>query len=263
MFRCFTSLNKIRNNIIPILKEINSGVVDNLSRMTKSIKSDSAYLQSVTNSFSKECVKDNAIELERLYKTPEPIVNRALMQIYENASQGKNLETVHITAVKALAEKGVPHSSVSLPANIDAVIEDKKLYFIKKEEKADIKEFCITLSSGENRIEEANAIIFIDSDLYSKNIYKKSILLSIDSAKIKGGLIARSRQSGDKIISKGMHKSVKKLMCDKKIPLDIRSRIPIICDDDGIVAVPFVAIRDGASTKNSSIKEKNIKIYLF
>ena len=254
--------NKIRNNIIPILKEINSGVVENLSRMTKSIKSDSAYLQSVTNSFIKECVKDNAIELERLYKTPEPIVNRALMQIYEKASQGKNLETVHITAVKALAEKGVPHSSVSLPANIDAVIEDKKLYFIKKEEKADIDDFCVTLSSGENRIEEANAIIFLDSDLYSKNIYKKSILLSIDSAKIKGGLIARSRQSGDKIISKGMHKSVKKLMCDKKIPLDIRSRIPIICDDDGILAVPFVAIRDGASFKNQSSKEKNIKIYL-
>ena len=86
--------------------------------------------------------------------------------------------------------------------------------------------------------------------------------MSIESAKIKGGLIARSRQSGDKIISKGMHKSVKKLMCDKKIPLDIRSRIPIICDDDGILAVPFVAIRDGAGFKNQSSKEKNIKIYL-
>ena len=51
-------------------------------------------------------------------------------------------------------------------------------------------------------------------------------------------------------------------MCDKKIPIDIRSRIPIICDEKGILAVPFVAVRDGVSFKKGSEKEKNIKIYL-
>ena len=44
----------------------------------------------------------------------------------------------------------------------------------------------------------------------------------------------------------GMHKSVKKLMCDKKIPIDLRHRLPIICDDDGIVAIPLVGVKDGA-----------------
>jgi tRNA(Ile)-lysidine synthetase-like protein len=79
-----------------------------------------------------------------------------------------------------------------------------------------------------------------------KNIYKKSILLSLDSATINGTLIARNRLAGDKILCGGMHKSVKKLLCDKKIPTDLRNRLPILCDDNGILAIPGVAQRDGS-----------------
>jgi hypothetical protein len=54
-------------------------------------------------------------------------------------------------------------------------------------------------------------------------------------------------------------------MCDKKVPIDERYRLPVICDGDEIVAVPFVGVSDLYSVKN----EKNcadaltIKFYLF
>ncbi|MBR2296213.1 MAG: tRNA lysidine(34) synthetase TilS [Clostridia bacterium] len=51
-----------------------------------------------------------------------------------------------------------------------------------------------------------------------------------------------------------MTKKVKKLMLEKQIPSHLRDRIPIICDDNGIVAIPSVAIRDGSiGTKNDII----------
>ena len=59
--------------------------------------------------------------------------------------------------------------------------------------------------------------------------------MSIDFDNIKGELLARNRLPGDKIRMGGMSKSVKKLMCDKKIPLDLRSRIPMTCDGNGII----------------------------
>jgi tRNA(Ile)-lysidine synthase len=65
--------------------------------------------------------------------------------------------------------------------------------------------------------------------------------------------VARNRREGDKILSGGMHKSVKKLMCDKKIPSDERDSLPIICDGDGIILIPSVAIRDKAKNQNGSI----------
>ena len=44
-----------------------------------------------------------------------------------------------------------------------------------------------------------------------------------------------------------MHKKVKKLMCDRKIPLSLRDRLPIFRDSRGIVWIPSVALRDGAA----------------
>jgi hypothetical protein len=53
---------------------------------------------------------------------------------------------------------------------------------------------------------------------------------------------------------------VAKLLNEKKIPLELRSRIPIIYDDSGIVAIPFVAIRDGARAAKNEYENKQTKI---
>ena len=252
--------NKIRNQIIPLLKEINSGVVKNASRATESLKDDSLCLQSMTEWFVDELGKDRSIELEKLCGSPSSIVNRALIRIYGEISGGKTLEATHITAIKELAKKGVPHSSTSLPAGIEALVENGRLYFVYKQAPTEISDFDLLLNEGENKIDSAGIDIFLNFEPYSKNIYKKSILLSIASDKIKGALVVRNRRAGDKILSGGVHKSLKKLLNEKKIPLDLRSRIPIICDDDGIVAIPFVAMRDGSRVTQNFTDEKQIKI---
>lgn len=252
--------NKIRNQIIPLLKEINSGVVKNTSRATESLKDDSLCLQSMTSWFIDELGKDRAIEIEKLCGSPSSIVNRAIIGIYSNISGGKTLEAVHINAIKDLAKKAIPHSSISLPSGIEAVIENEKLCFIYKSDTPKSTEFSIMLENGKNAIQEAEIDIFLNIEPYSKNVYKKSILLSFESAKIKKPLIARNRCAGDNILSGGVHKSLKKLMNEKKIPLELRSRIPVICDAEGIVAIPFVSIRDGVKAAKEIPTDQQIKI---
>ena len=255
--------NKIRNQIIPLLKEINSGVIKNTSRATEALKNDSICLQDMTARFIKEHVKNNQVEIERLFSLPTSILNRAIINIYSNISGGKALETVHINAIKKLAKRSVPHSSTSLPHGIDAVIENGLLSFTKSKKitnNTNNTNFVTKLTDGLNSVEAAKIDIFVNIEPYSKNIYKKSILLFLQSDKINGELIARNRQSGDKIISGGFHKSVKKLMNEKKIPLELRSRIPIICDENGIVAIPFVTMRDGVKSPKDSAQNTKIKI---
>ena len=59
-------------------------------------------------------------------------------------------------------------------------------------------------------------------------------------------LLARARKAGDVILSHGMTKSLKKLLCDKHIPRDLRDRIPLVCLPDGTpLWFPTVAFRDG------------------
>ena len=252
--------NKIRNQIIPLLKEINSGVIKNTSRATESLKEDSLCLHALTSQFIDEHVRDHSIDLEVLDTFPSSIINRALISLYSDISNGATLETVHINAIKKLAQNGAPHSSTSLPAGIDAVVENGKLCFICKSERAQETEYDIILKNGQNTIESANIDIFVNTEPYSKNIYKKSILLSIDSAKINGVLSARNRQAGDKIFSGKMNKSLKKLLNEKKIPLELRARIPIIYDEKGIAAIPFVAIRDGVKSTKETTQQIKITV---
>ena len=116
----------------------------------------------------------------------------------------------------------------------------------RSEKKTAIDPYNITLIDGKNYISQTNCEIIISSSQNPKNIYKNSIFTTIDFDKISGGLFARSRLPEDKILLGGMHKSVKKLMCEKKIPVELRPKLPIICDDEGILAIPSVAVRDKA-----------------
>ena len=259
--------NKIRAEIIPVMKQINSGAVRNAARMSESLRADSLCLESMAGWFIEELRDNYSIETEKICGSPSSVVNRALIRLYDEISGGKTLEQAHINALRALAQKGIPHSSASLPGGIEAVIENKKLCLIKKEDKPkECDSFELALTEGSNLISQTNSEIVIGTSQSSKNVYKKSTLLSIASDKIEGGLIARNRMSGDKIRIGGMSKSVKKLMCDKKIAVALRSRLPVICDDNGILAIPFIGIRDGAkfsSEKDCSSSKIDISFYLY
>jgi tRNA(Ile)-lysidine synthetase-like protein len=56
----------------------------------------------------------------------------------------------------------------------------------------------------------------------------------------------RQRESGDVIRSHSMTKKIKKLLCDKDIPLRLRELLPIFTADSGeILWCPSVAVADG------------------
>ena len=246
--------NMIRARIIPLLTEINSGAIKNASRLTASLRADSLCLESMKDMFLEGLCDENSVETEKINGSPDAISNRAIVELYKRVSDGSTLEYTHIDAVRKLCARSVPHSSIDLPAGIVAVIEDGRVIFEPRKEKTEYSDYVFPLTEGENRISQTNCEIII---LYSQNakiIYKNSILTSIDSAKIFGSVYARSRRGGDKILSGGMHKSVKKLMCEKKIPPELRQRLPVICDDKGILAIPAVAVRDGAKKADGDLK---------
>ena len=52
-----------------------------------------------------------------------------------------------------------------------------------------------------------------------------------------GQMVVRSRQSGDCLTTKGGTKSLKKRFIDRKIPQWERSAVPVIADEQGVLAV--------------------------
>ena len=57
-----------------------------------------------------------------------------------------------------------------------------------------------------------------------------------------GKISIRPRQTGDKIRLSGGSKSLKKLFIDRKIPAADRERIPVVCDETGILGVYSIGV---------------------
>ena len=134
------------------------------------------------------------------------------------------------------------------------IIEDGLLCLMHRKDypvpASKVEPYEITLHAGENLISPIHGEIVIGNSQNIKNIYKYSIRMYLSPDKIVGNIIARNRRPGDKIRYLGVNKDVRRLISEKKIPPFLRDRLPVLCDERGVLAVPMVAIRDDAFVAN-------------
>ena len=62
-------------------------------------------------------------------------------------------------------------------------------------------------------------------------------------------MFIRPKKDGDTVFYGGMTHKLKKLFNDRKIPLSLRKKMPILCDDSGVVWVPGFGVRDDGVPK--------------
>lgn len=250
--------NRIRHRVLPELAEINGGALANISRLCASLRTDEDFMRKTTEDLIARHVADRSVALETLANTHPAIAARAVAWMLSDLTD--DVRAVHIHSILELAASAVPHSALDLGNGARALIEDGRLMLQSKTPSASPVHFCYRLREGENPIPEADALILIEKDVTTrknhktfKNIYKKATTTRISFDKIYGSFTVEPRREGDVIFSGGMHKKVKKLMCDRKLALPLRGRLPILRDERGIVWIPEVALRDGAADGNDWI----------
>ncbi len=245
--------NKIRSQIVSVMRQINPEVLAVSNRLCKHLRRDAEFLNTEAKVFLKNNRSQNRIPLPALQSASPALSSRVITLLWSEMPGNTALSARNIEDVTALVSKAVPHSSLHLPDGKCAIIEDGCFAFLSKQERKPEQapeDYFICLHDGNNPISQTNCEIVIGNSQKTINIYKKAILLYFASDKIKGAIVARNRRPGDTIRMGGMHKSLKKLICEKKIPLAERVKLPVLCDSDGILAVPFVGIRDGAGQQS-------------
>ena len=65
--------------------------------------------------------------------------------------------------------------------------------------------------------------------------------ITFAAEQLEGPVCVRSRRSGDRIRTASGHKSIKKLLIDKKIPAKTRDRIPVVCDNNRVLLLGDLA----------------------
>lgn len=234
--------NYVRNVILRDMKELNPRVVEALAKYCDLCRNDRSY-------FEDAVAEHRDFDLRVVQK---PIRDRILIKGYKEFS-GCSLNSDMIIKIEnALFSKN--RVCVPLFDDTEAIINDGKVEFGYKTESISLDFDPVELTFGLNRVFGDRVDILLSEVKDEMIVDKLNNTSHIDFDKIKGHLFVRNRRVGDKLLINGMHKSLKKLFIDKKVPKEYRDIIPIIFDEAGIIYVPFIGVSDRVKSNNNSKK---------
>lgn len=239
--------NKIRHNITPVLKSINSSVENAVMRMTASLREDEDFIGNIANQKYNELLCEDGLLLDGFELLHSAVAKRIVAKFCNDVKL--DVDNFHINAIYDICKSG---GKTSLPQDKSAMVREGVLMITDSKAQYENIEFSVD-------------IIKTDNDLFEKNQKIHNLLLKnvLDCDKIIGKLVIRTRQIGDSVRLKNKNgtKTLKKLFCEYKIPLCERENLPVICDDQGIVWIHKIGVaeRCAADEKSTSIYKINVK----
>lgn len=244
--------NRLRHEILPLLKEINPRVEDALCRFGVLSQWQEAMLEKQTKEleiargFSSD---DGALPLAVAKELAQDEGSLLLLfHLLSNLTKKHNIsiDFVHFTAILSLLKSSVSGKIIEISDGFSFQTERERLVFKKNENSGESIKYHTELCQGETELPFSCGTVALRTPSFGdgKNPDKRSLSIRLDSDRLDGALFARSLNEGDRILMYGMHKSVKKTLCDLGIPAELRRRIPVVCDNSGIVWIPFIGLCD-------------------
>ncbi|MCQ2456122.1 MAG: tRNA lysidine(34) synthetase TilS [Clostridia bacterium] len=245
--------NKIRHLIVPELEKLVPYPQKSAERMSRALRGDSDCLDGIATDVP---VTDGRAGREVLKGLHPAILSRVIVRMHEGFEP--SLESVHIDEISRLIKTDLPRFEVSVPGGVSFIADDRGDCFFGPAEKEKNSPSAVLLGS-DVPTEFGEYVLTVLSDgsvtesrkssekiTVGGNIYSLYTLAELNSDKICGKLEVRTRTEGDVIRYGGMSRKVKKLLSEKKVPLDERDALPIVTDGEGIVFIPGFPVRDGA-----------------
>lgn len=256
--------NRIRNRVVPELETLFSHPQHAAARLCRAVREDCDALDDMADALWRTHVTGNALPLDVLGAQPAALSKRLITRLYADATDCM-AEAVHIDTVYALACAGIP-ASVSLPGKMRAVI-DRDALRITPEVTAAPHAYMLPLEHGFCEIAGTDMAIWCgvekNQETVTKqatNVYNLYTELQVRFDTIKGRIFLRPLRAGDRILQGGMHKKIRKLYGQVGVPLYLREQLPLLCDEDGVLAVPGICLRDG-SLPHPGEKTLYVRIY--
>lgn len=234
--------NYIRHEIVPMLEKLNPSFLDSCIRMSENVRDDENYIRQTSDRIIAEHKIAKRASTELINSLDKAIALRVLKHMAQD-----NLDSKSVDSCIQLAKNGSVGQYINLPNGISFKKERGYVKFVKTEDLFKVS-YHVSLKDGLNNIKKIGIVIALNTNDEPKG-YE---LLDSITLEASGALIARNRKDGDKVTQGKMTKKLKKLFYDKQIPSHRRDKIPVICDELGVIYVPRVVIRDGAKQKNGN-----------
>lgn len=233
------SRNRVRHRIIPELAAMNPRFVENSVKLLERLRDDESYLISQTNMVYKfarkegECVTIPATVIRDM---PDALAPRAVRRLLAQAGQ-ENCSAAHLESVVTLCRGNDPSARVSLPG-LTVRREYENLVLAPAQETAQTPDAVVLNLDGETLYGETGwAVTCRRAECHQEN-RKKTDTFFLSCDKIKGTPVLRPRKTGDAVKLPGRGtKTLKKLLIEEKLPALQRELLPVLADDQGVLAV--------------------------
>lgn len=243
--------NKLRHNIIPLMRELNPSLTSTSARTAEVLRSENRFIEAETDIAMEKCLKNGIFYGLDKYGCliRKRCISRLLSEndISLSAKRLDDCDNILVNGGKLNLSGDLYFISDKISASIKTIAPDPLPFESEKE-----------LIIGENRIFPHSSLFcelmkcenLEKIDFVHKNL--TSYLLDYD--KIIGRTVVRSRKFGDRIQLKGRNfsSSVKKLI-NEKVPAGIRSELHFIEDEMGTIFGEFIGVAQRvAPDENSS-----------
>jgi tRNA(Ile)-lysidine synthase len=237
--------NYLRNSVIPRIKEVFPEVEKSILRLSNIAKETSNHLLAQAKKHL-NVQSDDSVSIS--LPIEKPIFAKCIILALNELGVKKDWEKKHIDIAFELT-KNQTGKKINLPFGVIVFKEDEKLVFQKETTTQNI-----VIPFSTNDFEFLGKNYKITSLPTAPKDLKDGLYLDLD--KIPSGSVIRNKLDGDvfKVVN-GKTKNLSDYLCEKKVPLRNREKIPLIAKESVVYAIFGLAVSEQAKIDE---KTKNI-----
>ena len=232
--------NKLRAQVMPVLRELNPRFPDSAAAAIRSLRIDNGYLNAQA---ARVCLNarwaedDLVIEARYIADLPPALAPRAARRLLELAGGSTDCTAAHLNGIVDLCRGDAPSAALNLPHGLTA----RRVY----------GDLLLTTQIGPLPPLTETPLHFNGTTTPKNSRWRCTCRPCVCPEERKPGIwylrrdalgpeaVLRPRRQGDRLAVAGRHgtKSVKKWLIDAKIPRREREQLPLLCDSRGVAAL--------------------------
>lgn len=241
------SRNRIRHRVLPEMRCINPRADEAIERLARVLREEEnwwqGYLQNMEPEFTLHRTESEwYLSLDWLVGQPEAVQRRVIRYAVQQLSpNGRELEFEQVERLRE-AMRTRSRAGVTLHGGqLHVAVSQRTLKVWWKRDVPSVAYEMVVQIPGETPIPPAGVTLFAEySVLPDAHLWRQDNWeVWCDASQISGQLVARSWRRGDRVQPAGMlgHRKLSDIFVDRKVPIHLRQRVPVVCDDEGIVWV--------------------------
>lgn len=255
--------NRLRHDVIPVLEDLRNNSLRHFADTAESLHEAAEYidLESKNILFKAECDDCPALDRKKVINlTTSDFMLREVTRAFlaeHMPYHGHDIDRIHL--IKA-AELYRSHSGTSLflPGGFRLAVSGDYIYLLKASAMENYGDYPLApgisfsipcLETGEiSRFKAGNGCISFSLKEYDGGEIPDDCYTKVfDYDKINRNLTVRNRETGDMVCVSAdrHHKKLKDILIDKKVPRDLRDKLPLVAAGEEILWI--VGIRRGES----------------